>query len=48
MFKEKNKEKDNSGSNLIVGKITNIFDFYLKLIYKYVKQDIQNYQEKKV
>ena len=47
MFKEKNKEKDNSGSNLIVGKITNIFDFYLKLIYKYVKQDIQNYQEKK-
>ena len=45
--KEKNKEKDNSSSNLIVGKITNIFDFYLKLIYKYVKQDIQNYQEKK-
>ena len=45
--KEKNKEKDNSDSNLIVGKITNIFDFYLKLIYKYVKQDIQNYQEKK-
>ena len=47
MFKEKDKEKDNSSSNLIVGKITNIFDFYLKLIYKYVKQDIQNYQEKK-
>ena len=39
MFKEKN--------DLTINKISNIFDYYLKLIFKYVKEDIQQYQEKK-
>ena len=38
MFKEKN--------DLTVNKISNIYDFYLKLIFKYVKEDIVQYQEK--
>ena len=28
-------------------KITKLYDYYLKLIFKYVKKDIENYQEKK-
>ena len=44
---EKEKDKDNSNANLIVSKIINIFDYYLKLIFGYVKKDIQKYQEKK-
>ena len=32
--------------DLTVGKITNIFDYYLKLIFKYVKEDIEKYQDK--
>ena len=38
MFKKKN--------DLTVNKISNIYDFYLKLIFKYVKEDIAQYQEK--
>ena len=37
--------KDKDG--LIVKKITKLYDYYLKLIFKYVKKDIENYQEKK-
>ena len=37
MFKEK--------EGLIVKKITKLYDYYLKLIFKYVKKDIENYQE---
>ena len=44
---EKEKEKDNTNANLNVSKIINIFDYYLKLIFIYVKKDIQKYQEKK-
>jgi len=40
IFKEKN--------NLIVRKISKIYDYYLKLLFKYVKKDLENYQEKKV
>ena len=40
IFKEKN--------DLNVKKISNIYDYYLKLLFKYVKKDIENYQEKKV
>ena len=29
-----------------MSKITNIFDYFLKLIFKYVKKDIEKYQEK--
>jgi hypothetical protein len=32
--------------DLTVGKITNIFDYYLQLIFKYVKEDIEKYQDK--
>ena len=45
--KKQEKEKDNSNANLNVSKIINIFDYYLKLIFVYVKKDIQKYQEKK-
>ena len=38
MFEKKN--------DLTVNKISNIYDFYLKLIFKYVKEDIVQYQEK--
>ena len=38
MFKKKN--------DLTVNKISNIYDFYLKLIFKYAKKDIVQYQEK--
>jgi hypothetical protein len=30
-----------------VNKTTNIFDYYLKLIFKYIKEDIKKYQGKK-
>jgi hypothetical protein len=47
--KEK-KQSDNSNviinANFIVSKITNIFDYFLKLIFKYVKSDIEKYQVK--
>ena len=33
-------------ANLNVGKITNIFNYFLELIFKYVKKDIRKYQEK--
>ena len=33
-------------NNLNVSKITNIFDYFLKLIFKYVKDDIRKHQEK--
>jgi hypothetical protein len=39
IFKNKN--------DLTVNKITNIFDYYLMLIFKYVKKDIEKYQVKK-
>ena len=45
--KKQEKDKDNSNANLNVSKIINIFDYYLKLIFVYVKKDIQKYQEKK-
>ena len=46
-MKKKTKKNDNSSTNLTVNKITNIFDYYLKLVFKFVKKDIENYQEKK-
>ena len=33
IFQDKKQEKDNSSANLNVGKIINIFDYYLKLIF---------------
>ena len=33
-------------NNLVVNKIPNMFDCYLKLIFKYIKDDIEKYQEK--
>ena len=33
-------------NNLTVKKISNIYDYYLKLIFKYIKQDIGKYYEK--
>ena len=35
------KDKD----DLIVNKIPNMFDYYLKIIFKYIKKDIEKYQE---
>ena len=32
---------------LIVKKVSKLYDYYLKLIFKYVKKDIEQYQEKK-
>ncbi len=37
----------NNKDDLIVNKIPNMFDYYLKLIFKYIKKDIEKYQEKK-
>ena len=49
--KQNNQDKNNSNIssniNLNVSKITNIFDYFLKLIFKYVKEDIEKYQEQK-
>ena len=50
-----NSDKDNNdkgnkvkGSNdLTVDKIPSLFDYYLKIIFKYIKMNIENYQEKK-
>ena len=44
---QNNQDKNNSNVNLNVSKITNIFDYFLKLIFKYVKKDIEKHQEKK-
>ena len=44
---QNNQDKNNSNINLNVSKITNIFDYFLKLIFKYVKKDIEKHQEKK-
>ena len=42
------KDNNNKGNNdLIVNKIPNMFDYYLKIIFKYIKKDIEKYQEKK-
>jgi hypothetical protein len=40
------KEIFGNKNNIFVSKIINIFDYYLKTIFKYVKSNIQNYQEK--
>ena len=45
-FKELFSNNTNSNVNLNVSKITNIFDYFLKLIYKDVKKDIEKHQEK--
>ena len=42
-FKEIFKDK----KNLSLKKLTNIYDYYLKLIFKYIKEDIQQYQKEK-
>jgi len=44
---QNNQDKNNSNANLNVSKITNIFDYFLKLIFKYVRKDIEKHQEKK-
>ena len=33
--------------DIVVKKIPNLFDYYLKLIFKYIKKDMEKYQEKK-
>ena len=33
--------------DIVVNKIPNLFDYYLKLIFKYIKKDMEKYQEKK-
>ena len=33
--------------NLTVNKLANLFDYFLKIIFKYVKKDIEKYQDKK-
>ena len=43
IFKDKN---DKGNNDLIISKIPNLFDYYLKLIFKYIKKDIEKYQEK--
>ena len=43
---ENKQNKNNSNVNLNVSKITNLFDYFLKLTFKYVKKDIEKYQEK--
>ena len=46
-LKNKNKEMDNlfGDTNFNVSKITNIFAYFLDLIFKYVKKDIAKFQE---
>jgi hypothetical protein len=34
-----------NNDDLIVNKIPNMFDYYLKIIFKYIKKDIEKYQE---
>jgi len=46
--KDKNDPKDNSKINLNVSKITNIFDYFLRLIFKNVKKDIEKHQDNNV
>ena len=47
-FKNIFEEKKHSSINvnLTVNKIINLFDYYLKLIFKFVKKNIEKYQEK--
>ena len=45
IFKDKNDDKDKE-IYLTVNKTSNIFSYYLKLIFKYIKEDIEKYQEK--
>ena len=40
-----NPNDNNSKVNLNVSKITNIFNYFLELIFKYVKKDIEKHQE---
>ena len=42
---KQDKKNSNSNVNLNVSKITNTFDYFLKLIFKYVKKDIEKHQE---
>ena len=44
---EDNKDDNKKNIYLTVNKTTNIFGYYLKLIFKYIKEDIKKYQEKK-
>ena len=44
--KSNQQEKKISNINLNVSKILSIFDYFLMLIFKYVKMDIEKYQEK--
>ena len=45
LFKDANDDKDKD-IYLTVNKTSNIFSYYLKLIFKYIKADIEKYQEK--
>jgi hypothetical protein len=45
IFKDKNDDTDKN-LYLTVNKTSYIFDYYLKLIFKYIKKDIEKYQEK--
>ena len=47
IFPDKEQEKDNSSANLNVSKIINIFDYYLKLIFEYVKKRYPKISRKK-
>ena len=44
---QNNQDKNYSNANLNVSKIANISDYFLKLIFRYVNEDIEKYQEKK-
>ena len=46
---DKKEEDENipKAKNLNVSKITNLFDYFLKLIFKYVEGDIKKHQDKK-
>ena len=48
-YKDNNdKDRNDEGRNdLVVNKIPNLFDYYLKIIFKYIKRNIEKYQEKK-
>jgi len=46
-FQDIFKDKNDIGNNdLIISKIPSLFDYYLKLIFNYIKKDIEKYQEK--
>ena len=48
IFGDKNQGDNNSNTNLKVNKLMSLFDYYLKLIFIYVKKDIEKYIEKKL